>query len=344
VKRIAPPLGLLLFAVGSTLCSDGCTPQPLPTAAVIPWPAGLPVFDHIVIVVEENKDFEQIIGDARAPYINQILRKDGAVFTQMFGEEHFSEGNYFWLFSGSNQNVGFQDVVPGTPDNPRPFKAPNLGKSLIDKGLSFKGYAEALPSIGSTVEFAKNKFYARKHVPWISFANVPNGTTVADSSNLRFEDFPTDFARLPTVAIVVPNLLNDMHTGEPDDSIPRGDAWLKKNLDAYYQWARKNNSVLIVTWDESDDKSGCVGLTDPFIHPIDQKTKDIRNRIPLIFAGAHIKPGDYAEDKGVTHVNILRTLEAMYGLPRAGAQQSNAAIGGIRDDFIIIDVFERVAR
>jgi hypothetical protein len=48
-----------------------------------------------------------------------------------------------------------------------------------------------------------------------------------------------------------------------------------------------------------------------------------------IFAGAHIKQGDYSEGKGITHVNILRTLEVMYDLPRAGAQQPNAAGGAI---------------
>jgi hypothetical protein len=54
--------------------------------------------------------------------------------------------------------------------------------------------------------------------------------------------------------------------------------------------------------------------------------------------------GDYAEGKGITHVNILRTLEAMYELPKAGAQQPNAAGGGIRDDFIITDVFEKAKK
>ena len=37
-----------------------------------PWPSTLPVYDHIVIVVEENKDFEQILGDRfDAPYIRK---------------------------------------------------------------------------------------------------------------------------------------------------------------------------------------------------------------------------------------------------------------------------------
>jgi acid phosphatase len=322
-------------------CDDQRAPDRQQT--VIPWPAGLPVYDHVVIVIEENKDYDQIIDSAAAPYINATLRKEGANFTQMYGQEHKSQGNYFWLFSGSNQNVGFNDEVPTEK-----ISAANLGAALIAKGLSFKGYSEDLPSIGSTVIFVpenvprNQRIYGRKHVPWISFDNVPNGNTVETSSNLRFKDFPTDpaqFSTLPTVAFVVPNLENDMHNGEVKDSIPKGDAWLKKNLDAYYQWAKKNNSLLILTFDESDDKKKEIGLTDPAVQPTDEASKDRQNRICTLFAGARIKPGNYPEGKGITHVNILRTLEAMYGLPKAGAQQPNAARAGISDDYIVTDIF-----
>jgi acid phosphatase len=139
-----------------------------------------------------------------------------------------------------------------------------------------------------------------------------------------------------------------MHNGEPDESIPKGDTWLKNNLNQYYQWAKTHNSLLIVTWDESDNQAGpdhqatVLGLTDPSAKPTDQRTRNIQNRIPTIIAGARVKHGDYSEGKGVTHVNILRTLEDMYRLPRSGAQQPLAAVGGIRDDFIITDIFERV--
>jgi hypothetical protein len=339
---LAAVLGALTLAEGKGVTSAGAD------AAPIPWPAGLPVYDHVVIVIEENKDFDQIIGNSKAPYINQTIRKEGASFTQMFGEEHNSQGNYFWLFSGSNQQVGFEDVIPTALNNPKyPFQAANLGAALIAKGRSFKGYAEDLPAIGSSVDFTKNdqgvKIYARKHVPWISFANVPNGSTLATSSNLRFVDFPNQpaaFNTLPTVAIVIPNLEHDMHNGQPAQSVPRGDEWLEKNLGAYYQWAKTNNSLLVVTWDENDDQAHFRGLTNPFVEPTTQFRQDVRNRIATIFAGAHIKAGDYALAKGITHVNILRTLEAMYGLPRAGAQQPTAAGGGIRDDYIITDIFQ----
>lgn len=289
-------------------------------AGQIEWPIGLPVYDHVIIVVEENKDYEQIIGSAAAPYINQ-LAAEGASFTRMFAEEHHSQGNYFWLFSGSNQNVGFNDSIPR-----RPIAAPNLGEGLIRAGRSFKAYSEDLPTAGSTAH--RVGLYARKHAPWVSFSNLPGATT-----NLRWQDFPADYDDLPTVAFVIPNLIHDMHDGKIPGSIAAGDAWLKANLDGYRQWAKDHNSLLIVTFDENDH--GPVGLTDP----VSPGWKE-RNRIVTIFAGARIDPGDYAEGKGITHVNILRTLEAMYGLERSGAQQPHALAAGITDDAILTDIFK----
>ena len=39
-------------------------------------PPNLPHWDHIVVVVEENKDYEQIIGNKDAPYLNQLAADD----------------------------------------------------------------------------------------------------------------------------------------------------------------------------------------------------------------------------------------------------------------------------
>jgi phosphatidylinositol-3-phosphatase len=298
---------------------------PLP----LPWAAGLPVYDHIVIVVEENKDYEQIIGNKNASYINDVLRKEGASLTKFYAEEHHSEGNYFWLFSGSNQHVGFADSVPG-----RDLATGNLGEELIRAGYSFKGYSEGLPEIGSLV--TEHGLYARKHVPWVSFSNVPRGKTVADSSNLRFpEDFPSDYNSLPTVSFVIPNLVHDMHNGSIPSGIMAGDRWLREHIDGYYNWAKQHNSLLILTFDESSQSPLKGGLTDPA-----DKDPKKSNRIVTILAGAHIKHGEYSEGKGVTHVSVLRTLEAMYKLNRSGSQPWNALKAGIADDFVINDVFE----
>jgi acid phosphatase len=118
----------------------------------------------------------------------------------------------------------------------------------------------------------------------VNFANVPANV------NQPFSAFPADFAALPSVAFIVPNLLNDMHDG----SVANGDAWLKANIDAYAQWAKTHNSLLILTFDESDY------LTSS-------------NLVPTVLAGAGIVPGTYNEP--INHYNILSTVESIFGLP-----------------------------
>jgi len=307
-------LALILLPACHRKSAQAATPAPK-----IPWPVGKPVYDHVVIVVEENKDYEQIIGSAAAPYINS-LKAEGASFTQMYAEEHHSQGNYFWLFSGSNQGVGYFDLLPD-----RLIGEPNLASELFLAGRTFKGYSEDLPAAGSRVH--KAGLYARKHVPWVSFSNVPR------AANAPLTEFPQDYSTLPTVSLVIPNLIHDMHNGSIPANITAGDQWLKQHLDGYYQWAKQHKSLLIVTFDENDH--GPIGLTNP-ASPDPRK----RNRIATLFAGAHIKAGEYAEGKGITHVNLLRTLEVMYGLTRAGAQQPYARQAGILDDSIVIDVFK----
>ena len=62
---------------------------------------------------------------------------------------------------------------------------------LAGHGHDFAGYAEELPAAGSPVCSAGG--YARKHVPWTDFSNVPA------TANQPFTSWPTaDYGRLPT--------------------------------------------------------------------------------------------------------------------------------------------------
>src|SRR2546428_13867402 len=102
--------------------------------------AGLPRPDHVLIVVEENHSYGQILGPAMQPvpvvpnlrstdpYIRSLARH-GASFRNARAETHPSQPNYLALFSGSTQGVT-SDAVPR-----RPFTAPNLGGELIAAGL-----------------------------------------------------------------------------------------------------------------------------------------------------------------------------------------------------------------
>jgi hypothetical protein len=242
-------------------------------------PKSLPLPAHVVIVLEENHAYSQIIGTSQAPYINSLARQ-GASFVQSYAVTHPSQPNYLALFSGSTQEVS-GDSCPHT------FSVPNLASELIAAGKTFSGFSEGLPSIGSPCKAGK---YARKHCPWTNFSNVP------PSDSLPFTSFPTNFADLPTISWVIPNLDYDMHDG----TVQQADTWLKTNLANYVEWAQKNNSLLIITWDEDND-------TDV-------------NQIPTIFIGPMVKPGNYSEK--ITHYSVLRTLEAIYGLPYAGKSAS----------------------
>jgi acid phosphatase len=331
----------------SRLIAGACLTALLPALPVHAnsWPSGLPVYDHVVIVLEENKDVDEVLNSNSAPYLNQ-LASESAQLTQLFGEEHNSEGNYFWLFAGNRFDLGYEDEIP-THD----LHGSNLAQQLQAHQHSFKGYAEDLPAIGSTVERVPkapcggNCGYARKHVPWASFPDLCPQTTVQACVNLPFSLFPEDFSQLPTVSIVVPNLVNDMHSvADANQSLPRtqavarevaqGDRWLKEKMDRYYQWAKTHNSLLIVTFDENENTAHMHELTNPL-----SQDKSHRNHIVTLLAGARIHAGKYPEGKGLTHVNLLRTLEAMYGLPRSGSQQPEALKAGISDDAIVTDVF-----
>jgi acid phosphatase len=252
-------------------------------AAAMPQPA------HVVIVVEENRSEGRIIGSKSTPFIN-ALAANGANMAQSFAETHPSEPNYLALFAGNTFGVT-SDACPINGGN-----APNLASELLAAGYTFIGYAEGLPAVGSPACSAGK--YARKHVPWANFTNVP------PANSLPFSAFPMgNYANLPTVSFVIPNNDDNMHDG----SVAQGDAWLSRELSGYANWAVANNSLLIVTWDEDDDGP--------------------RNQIPTVIYGAHVQPGTYNEQ--ISHYNVLSTVEQMYGLPKTGNAANAPAIATI---------------
>jgi acid phosphatase len=285
-KRIVARLAAAVLAAAGVVGGVAVSGHTAPATDVAPAATSVPQFDHIVVAVFENHAYSQINGSGSAPYLNS-LASQGAKFTQSFAITHPSQPNYLALFSGSTQG--------STNDNcPLSFSGTNLGKQLIDAGKTFKGYSEAMPSDGYTG--CSSGTYRRKHNPWVDFTNVPA------SSNVRFSTFPTsaNYASLPTVSFVVPDMCNDMH----DCSISTGDTWAKNKLDAYAQWAKTHNSLLIVTFDEDNSASA--------------------NQIFTTFVGAHVIPGSYSEN--INHYTTLRTIEASYGLPGINNAASKSPI------------------
>ena len=56
---------------------------------------------------------------------------------------------------------------------------------------------------------------------------------------------PPPICLCQSVAFVIPDMEHDMHNGAVKDSVSAADAWLRRNLDGYYQWAKAHNSGMI---------------------------------------------------------------------------------------------------
>jgi phosphatidylinositol-3-phosphatase len=287
-SRTALPLAFAASAavIAAVALYPHSSSTPLKLAAsTLPKPA------HIVIVMEENHSFNDIIGtSSSAAYFNS-LASQGALMTSSFAVTHPSEPNYMALFAGSTFGLS-ADTCPVSEGT-----TANLGSELLAAGDTFKGYSEGLPKTGSTS--CTSGEYARKHSPWINFSNVPT------SDSLPFSSFPSssNYASLPTVSFVIPNLDDDMHDG----TIAEANTWLQKNMAAYATWAESNNSLLIVQWDEDDYTEN--------------------NQIPTIIVGQSVVPGKYTET--ISHYNLLATIEQMYGLSEVGSSSGATPITNI---------------
>ena len=264
-------------------------PLALALAAILPGAGVAPHATHVTVVMMENRDYDLVAGNKDAPYFNKTLVPQGVLLRNSHAVTHPSEPNYLAIFSGSTHGV--------TDDScPVSFSAANLASELLAAGKTFAGYAESMPSAGFTGCYADN--YARKHVPWVDFTNVPA------SLNRVYRGFPAK--DVPSSVWIVPNLCNDMH----DCSTQTGDTWLSKNLPPIIAWDKANDGLLIVTWDEADpDNSGT-------------------NHIATVFLGPMIKPG-VADTQNVNHYGVLHTIETIFGLKCIASDCQAPVVSGI---------------
>ncbi|HEV7157968.1 MAG TPA: alkaline phosphatase family protein [Caulobacteraceae bacterium] len=307
--------------------------------------AGVPRYQHIFVIVEENKNFAQIMDPALAPNIAALAKAYGNA-TQFFAEVHPSEANYVALVGGDtfgiNDDDGFtchagdQDpgcfgaARPGYPDHT--VHAPNLGTQLEAKGLTWKGYYENLPAPGS-LAFTSNDpeigggrwttYYASKHSGFLNFAEVQADPRRAEKI-VGFDQLDKDLqsGRLPNFALIVPNQCNEMHglygpkvpfdCSHLDPLIQRGDKVagdLVRRIQATKAWRSRANFAIVITFDEGagGTREGCCGVTPG---------------APSNFGGGHIPtivitnhgPRSLADPTPYSHYSLLRTMEEAFGL------------------------------
>src|SRR3954470_4131838 len=117
------------------------TPAPLPTPHPTPS-SGIPHSSHVVLVIEENHMFTEVYPNGMPWLVAQ--GNTYAYSTNYHADEPGSALDYYWLSSGSGEQV-FGCQGDGCPN---PITSDNIFQELDKAGLTWKVYAQSLPSAG----------------------------------------------------------------------------------------------------------------------------------------------------------------------------------------------------
>ncbi len=259
--------------------------------------AQVPQSSHVFIVVEENTNFSDVIGNPAMPYLNSLANRYGLA-TNYFANTHPSIGNYFMLITGEiiTNDDGFSGTV----------SANNIVRQILASGKTWKAYEEDLPSVGYLEPDTGG--YARRHCPLSYLSDVVNSSTQRNNL-VPFTQFAQDLAnnQLPNFSFITPNLCNDAH----DCPLTDADTWLQNNLDLLITSpAFQNDGLLVIVFDEagSDDTNG-------------------GGKIAWVAVGPKVNNG-FKSTNFYQHQNTLRLLSEALGLtnfPGAAATAANMA-------------------
>lgn len=291
-KLIAPTLLVLAACahpapvVQSNRPSGSSGSLPAPSASASRLSSGFRP-SHVVVLVMENKDYGSVIGSPDAPYANGLAKRFG-LSTGSYAVAHPSLPNYLALLGGSTFGIT-SDCTSCT------VHAPNLVDQLEGAGISWKAYMEGLPS--PCYQGASAGAYAKKHDPFLYFDDIA-GNPARCSHVVPLTQLTTDLANgaLPAFAWVTPDLCHDTH----DCSLGTGDRFLA-GLVPTLQRAMGPDGVLYLTWDEGVTDAGCCGSPGG-------------GHVATIVVGSAVHAGTRLAGP-FSHYSILRTIEAMWGLP-----------------------------
>jgi hypothetical protein len=259
--------------------------------------AQVPRSKHVYIVAEENRSYEDIVGSPNMPYLNSLLAT-GAVATQFYANEHGSLENYFWVTAG--QYITHNNSTTAV------FNVDNIERHLLSNGMTFKSYAQSLPSPGYKGLFSGA--YMKRHAPLIYFTDMANSSLALNhvSSNVMATDIANH--TVPNFAFITPDGNHDIHNCSATLStcLQTADTWLKQNIGpllASPEFQPGGDGLLIIWADEADlnTDNRCSATV----------TTGCGGRIVVAMFGPQVKRG-YKSTRTYHHQSVLRTmLEAL---------------------------------
>lgn len=245
----------------------------------------LPHFAHIVVIVMENKNYADVIGNRAAPYINGLATRFGLA-TNYTAVAHPSLPNYMALTGG---RTFFEENCDSCT-----VRAPSIADQVEQSGRTWRAYMEGMPSPCLTKDTGR---YAVRHNPFIHYTDIVLSPSRCAAHVVPITELETDLAtgRLPNFVWITPDLCSDMH----DCDIATGDRWLANLVPKLLEVPTFGNGVLFLVWDEAEDE-GPAGGHVPMLVVSPRGIAGMRSRA--------------AEN----HYSLLRTIQDAWGLPSLG--------------------------
>jgi acid phosphatase len=282
---------IAVLAAAVTAACAGATQSALRTDE-----QSVPRFRHVVLIVFENHEVDDVLHNSEAPTFNRLASRY-ATISQYTAVAHPSLPNYLALVSGSTQGIN-SDCTDCVVDGR------SLADTLAASGKTWKTYAEGLPRTGFTGASAGR--YAKKHNPFVYFRR--NLTPARLQRVVPLSRFLPDVRgrRLPAFSLVIPDLCHDMH----DCDVATGDTWLGAFVKPLLRGSVLKNSVVFVVFDEGTTDVGGGG------------------RVAALALGPLVRP--HAEAAAPTnHYGLLRTIEAGLRVAPLGRSAGARPIIGI---------------
>ena len=196
---------------------------------------------HIVMVMEENTSYANVVRNSAWPNLNQLIA-NGALATNYYANSHPSIGNYFMLTTGQLLTTDDNSTVVWNVDN--------IARHMLAANIPFRIYAEG---ISNGYVGGNTGLYLIRHNPFAMLSDIASNPAVANQTIWPFTQFATDLANgtLPEFSYIVPDVNDDAHNGTPQQA----DSWLQTNvvipLSNSPAFAPGGDGLLIVDFDEA---------------------------------------------------------------------------------------------
>ncbi|HET8708711.1 MAG TPA: alkaline phosphatase family protein [Candidatus Saccharimonadales bacterium] len=256
-------------------------------------------WNHVVVLIFENKGYSDVIGSGQSPYITSLAAKCGTYKnwkdadyrvdgTKDRSTDYNSKPNYATYMSGVSPSVS----KITTDDFSTTTGVDNIFNRLRQAGISTKSYQP-----GPAGQCSKDNYNGAYHDAMRYFTDVggqsSDPTTFCNQHDVNIGDFMTDVnsGKLPAFSVVYPT--NDQNTH--DNSISSGDTWAKNFLTPFFDsdQYKSGDTALFFVWDEDTP-------------------------IPNVLAAPSVKPGSSptipSGSYPISHFSALRTWQEMLGL------------------------------